>query len=192
MGTAWTSLVVAVVGVAGTLVASLLTQRRADRTKRLELAALAEERERERHHGERLRHADLAEARAQASLALRRTCYVSLNTACRQYLTAQVNYLKALRAGDPEAGRACLALLEERRTAHRDSYAEAQMVVPGEVLDAARAANRLLNDSYGALLRSGGDLTDGDTARLRRGLDSGWNALTVLRRRMRNDLGLDP
>lgn len=44
MDASWTGLLITLVGVAGTLGAALLTQNRADRTKRMELQAAAEQR----------------------------------------------------------------------------------------------------------------------------------------------------
>ncbi|WP_432085277.1 hypothetical protein [Streptomyces sp. bgisy095] len=54
MGANWSALLIAVVGVAGTLGAALLTQVRADRTKRMELRAAADQRREERDHAEEL------------------------------------------------------------------------------------------------------------------------------------------
>lgn len=58
MGASWTALLIAVVGVAGTLGAALVTQVRADRTKRMELLAAAEQRREERGHAEQLIRAE--------------------------------------------------------------------------------------------------------------------------------------
>ncbi|MGJ3560287.1 hypothetical protein ACR6C2_24330 [Streptomyces sp. INA 01156] len=50
-------------GVVGTLGAALLTQNRADRTKRLELQAAAEQQREERRHAEALLQTEQAQAR---------------------------------------------------------------------------------------------------------------------------------
>ena len=107
MDASWSGLWIAGVGVAGTLGAAVLTQSRADRARRMESQS--------------------------ESLERRRTCYVTLNTAARQYLTEMGNYLHALQ--HDEGAAASLENLEAARMTYRDSYAEAQMIVPTVVLD---------------------------------------------------------
>ncbi|GAA2391436.1 hypothetical protein GCM10010420_14410 [Streptomyces glaucosporus] len=157
MGGGWTGLVVAVVGVVGTLGAALLTQNRADRIKRLELQAAAEQRREEHQHAEKLLQAEQAQARQRESLELRRRCYIDLNTASRQFLTAMTNYLHALRNNvDVEAS---LEQLETSRSAYRDSYSEAQMIAPSPVLHASSTAKARLNTAYGKIKRIGPSLS---------------------------------
>lgn len=191
MGDRWLALATAVVGVVGTLGAALLTQRRADRTKRLELAASAEQQREERQHSEQVRQAEREETLRREHLELRRTCYIALNTASRQYLTAQVNLLHALRNGIDANIRE--EELDTRRTAHRDSYAEAQMIGPAAVLDTAGQASRHLNSCYGALKeaaatpaasRQTGETFDEDVA-------TAWRLLSTMRHTMRRDLGIE-
>ncbi|MFI8824693.1 hypothetical protein [Streptomyces sp. NPDC053431] len=193
MGESWVALVVAVVGVVGTLGAALLTQSRADRTKRRELAAAAEQQREDRRHAEAVRRAERDEARARERLELRRGCYIALNTAARQYQIAQVNVAHALRAqGDP-GGR--LAELEERRIAFRTTYAEAQMIVPDVVLSSAREVSHWLNGGYGSLKRlvaAGDDTpTEQDFERFQERVDRGWSLLARMRGVMRRDLAID-
>lgn len=191
MGDTWGALAVAVVGVVGTLGGALLTQGRADRTKRLELQVMAQQQREERQHAEQARRAERAEAHQRDFLDLRRACYISLNTASRQYLTAQVNLQHALRSGS--GVEACLDQLETRRTAHRDSYAEAQMVVPTTVLTVAGAASRHLNRGYGMLKQllvappaapEALDAFDGQ-------VNASWELLSEMRYTMRDDLSVD-
>jgi hypothetical protein len=191
VGEQWTALAVALVGVVGTLGAALLTQSRADRSKRTELQVLAEQQREERAHAARAREAERAETRQRELLALRRACYIALNTAARQYQTAQVNVLHALRghAGLDD----CLEQLETRRVAHRDSYAEAQMIVPDPVLTSASRANRSLNSGYGTLRQLAADPPPG-TERLdafEDRIEVSWGLLSVLRQEMRQDLAVD-
>ncbi|MGX5209927.1 hypothetical protein ACWKT3_14680 [Streptomyces violaceus] len=143
-------------GVVGTLGAALLTQNRADRTKRLELQAAAEQRREERQHAEALLQAEQAQARQRESLELRRKCYIDLNTASRQFLTTMTNYLHALRHNvDVDAS---LAQLETSRSAYRDSYSEAQMIAPRPVLHASSVAKTRLNTAYGKIKKLGPSL----------------------------------
>jgi chromosome segregation ATPase len=184
-------LVVAVVGVAGTLGGALLTQGRADRTKRLELQAMAQQQRDERHHAEQVRRAEHAEAWRREFLDLRRACYISLNTASRQYLTAQVNLQHALRADD--GVETCLEELETRRTTHRDSYAEAQMVAPTAVLAVAGATSRHLNRGYKTLkqLIAASPASVEALDAFRGQVNRSWELLSEMRNMMRGDLGVD-
>ncbi|CBG75048.1 MULTISPECIES: hypothetical protein [Streptomyces] len=191
MGDTWAALAVAAVGVVGTLGAALLTQSRADRTKRLELQALARQQGEERAHGEHVRRAELSAARGRELLDLRRACYIALNTAARQYQTAQVNLWHALKEGT--GVEECLHQLDERRDAHRESYAEAQMIVPAAVLAAAGTAGRQLNSGYGTLKKAlAGPAADATAlAAFEPQLRSAWTLLSDMRHTMRRDLGVD-
>ncbi|MGW6054290.1 hypothetical protein [Streptomyces sp. NPDC055189] len=191
MGGDWITLAAATAGVLGTLGAALLTQRRADQTKRMELQALAASQREERRHTERVRRAEHAEAAHRELLALRRACYIAFNTAARQYQTAQVNLLHALRSGTEVD--ACREQLETQRLAHRDSYAEAEMILPAAVFSVAREANQQLNASYGRLKQIEGqletrerELDDFDVD-----IEVSWALLSGLRHAMRHDLGVD-
>lgn len=191
MGAGWTALLVAVVGVVGTLGASLLTQSRADRTKRMEMQAAAEQRREERDHAEAMLEMERARHRAEESIALRRACYITLNTAARQYLTAQVDFMHALRNGT--GIEAALEQLEARRTTLRESYAEAQMIVPLQVMAGAGAASRRLNAGYGRLKQIAGSTpyNQEDLNTFEAGVEQSWALLSEMRQQMRFDLGVD-
>jgi hypothetical protein len=187
-----TTLLVAIVGVIGTLGGVLLTQNRADRTKRMELAQAAAQRLEERQHADLQRETERAEVREQEAAAARRACFISLNTAARQYLTALTNYMHALlRGGAVEASG---DQLEARRLAYRDSYAAAQMIVPLEVLHAASTVNRKLDTAYGMLKRI--ETQTDERVELLQAMQDDlseiWVCLRELRRQMRLDLGIDP
>lgn len=192
VGGGWAGLVVAVVGVVGTLGAALLTQNRADRTKRLELEAAAEQRREERQHAEALLRAEQAQVRQRESLELRRRCYVELNTASRQFLTTMNSYLHALRHdGDADAA---LAELEASRAAYRDRYSEAQMIAPRPVLRACGVAKDRLNAAYGKIKQQAPALS-GSAAGLQALEDElhqqVWPCVGAQKDAMRADLGVD-
>jgi TPR repeat protein len=191
VGDTWAALAVAAVGVVGTLGAALLTQSRADRTKRLELQSLARQQGEERADGERVRRAELSAARGRELLDLRRACCIALNTAARQYQTAQVNLWHALREGT--GVEECLHQLDERRSAHRETYAEAQMILPAAVLAAAGTVSRQLNNGYGTLKKALAGPSP-DAAALEAfepQMRSAWTLLSDMRHTMRRDLGVD-
>jgi hypothetical protein len=163
--------VVAVVGVVGTLLSALLTQRAAERSRR-----------REQERVERAQA--LAREREE-----RRGCYVALNTASRQYLAALTDQLHALvRTEDPRAVR---QRLTEARDLHRDVYAEAQMRLPESVLALAGEVAQGLGTLYGTLRRlDDGVPRPGDSLDAAQGeIDPLWERLRELRRGMRADLG---
>ncbi|QGV78537.1 hypothetical protein [Streptomyces ficellus] len=192
MGAGWVGLLIAVVGVAGTLGAALLTQNRADRTKRMELRAAAEQRREERDHALELLRVERADERQRESLERRRACYISLNTAARQYLTAMTSHLHALRRG--EDSDASLENLEAARLSFRDCYAEAQMIAPDAVSRASGAAKSRLNAAYGTLREYGA--APADHAEELAGLEGEfhrevWPYVGEMKRAMRADLGVD-
>ncbi|MFI9150086.1 hypothetical protein [Streptomyces sp. NPDC053367] len=194
MGESWVALAVAVVGVAGTLGAAQLTQSRADRIKRLELEALARQQREDREHAERVRQSEAAEARRRERLELRRACYIDLNSAFRQYQSAQIDLLHALRSSDGIA--ACAERLEESRAAQRASYAQAQMIAPEPVRRTISAAGHQIGHCYGILKQFLDDSTPRpDAAALDEftsvEVERTWAALSALRQALRRDLGVD-
>ncbi len=192
MSASWTALLIAVVGVAGTLGAALLTQVRADRTKRMELQAAAEQRREERGHAEELLRAEQARQGQRESLERRRACYITLNTASRQYLTEMTNHLHALRRGDGVA--ASLENLEAARLAYRDSYAESQMIVPETVSRATSATKRRLNEAYGKLRKYAEEpsLYAAELEAMKDDLHQDvWPYVGAMKKAMRADLGVE-
>lgn len=192
MGSNWVGLLVAVVGVAGTLGAALLTQNRADRTKRMELEAAARQRREERDHAGDLLKAEQAVQRQREGLERRRTCYIKLNIASRLYVTEMTNYLHALRSGQDVD--VALSSLEAARLAHRESYAESQMISPDVVLRPSGAAKSALNAAYGKLRTYGAAPATyaEELANLERVFQADvWPYLGALRKTMRDDLGIE-
>ncbi|WP_330307944.1 MULTISPECIES: hypothetical protein [unclassified Streptomyces] len=166
-----TALLVAVVGVVGTLLSALLTQRAADRS-----------RQRERERAERLR-----ERRSEAQEL--RSCYVALNTSARQYLAALTDHVHAL--GRDEELRSVRQRLAEARDQHRDVYAEAQMRVPERVLELAGGLSHDLGAVFGMVRRlDDGVPRAGDSPVVaKENLDALWGRLREIRREMRAELG---
>ncbi|MFE7811314.1 hypothetical protein ACFU5P_04885 [Streptomyces sp. NPDC057433] len=177
-------LIAAVVGVCGTLCATWLTQRSAERS-----------REAERRDAEHLRRAEGKAREEERMYELRRANYIALNQAARRYFGALANELHRLPSDGGGAGREPmeeLADLEEVRIAYRACYAEAQMVVPDSVLTVASAVNRELNQAYGILkrLHAGTPRERDDPRQVRAHLDAARGLLHDLRRDMRLDLGI--
>lgn len=166
-----TSSVVAVVGVVGTLLSALLTQRAADRS-----------RQREQERAEQLweRRSEAQELRA---------CYVALNASVRHYLAALTDQVHALgREGELPLVR---QRLTEARDQHREVHAEAQMRLPERVLGQAGDVSRELGAVYGMVRRlDDGVPRQGDSpASVQEGIDALWGLLREMRREIRADLG---
>ncbi|WP_425443721.1 hypothetical protein [Streptomyces pini] len=167
-----TTLLAAAVGVVGTLLSALLTQRAADRGR---------QREQER--------AERTWERRSGTQELR-SCYVAFNTATRRYLAALTDQLHAL--GRDEDPRPVRQRLTEARDRHREVYAEAQLRVPERVLELTGALSRELGAVYGMLRRlDDGVPRAGDcAAAAQERIDALWRGLREARREMRTDLGV--
>ncbi|MFH9402409.1 hypothetical protein ACH4JS_21995 [Streptomyces sp. NPDC017638] len=166
-----TAPVVAIVGVVGTLLSALLTQRAADRSRRRELDRTEQVRERRRHAQEL------------------RACSVALNASARQYLAALTDQVFAL--GRDEELRIVRQRLTEARDQYRDVYAEAQMRLPERVLALVADLSHDLGAAYGMVRRlDDGAPRAGDSAQaVRESIDELWGRLRRTRREMRTELG---
>jgi hypothetical protein len=138
-----TALAVAIVGMAGTLVAPLVTQWLVMRARQQELRAGRERR---------------AEERQRDGWRERRDAYVALNAAFRAFRRAMRNH--ALDATDQTR-----AELEQARQAFDLRHAEGQLVTSDPVMDAARSASILLSDAYDRLRRLDGATPGSEEAR---------------------------
>ncbi|MEV7280549.1 hypothetical protein [Streptomyces sp. NPDC093111] len=162
----------ALVGVVGTLMSALLTQRAADRSRRREQQRVEE----------------LWERRAEEAELW--SCYVALNASGRHYLAALTDQLYAL--GDELEAPRARQRLADARDQHREVYAEAQMRLPERVLDHAAGVSRGLGGVYGMVRRLDGGLPrPGDSpAAAQEAIAALWSRLRDMRREMRADLGV--
>jgi len=135
-----TTVLVAVLGVCGTLLSPILVQQIASRAKRLEFDLQRQQQLDERR-----------ESRRQQALDERRAMYAAFNTAARRYTQALRAYLRAIYNG--EVSDEDKALLAGARQSYRDLYSDAQMVFPDEVLAVASSVNTALGDTYGKARR---------------------------------------
>jgi hypothetical protein len=140
MWSAILALVIAVVGVCGTLASAIFTQRLSQKAKVEEL-----------EHTERLRLAEEETAEKKRKIDQLRSCYVQLNGNDRNYRDAMLAYAYALKAGS--SGETEAAEVSAVRRAQRNARAEAQMIVSEEVLDSEGRVNAQLTVAYGCLQR---------------------------------------
>ncbi|MFJ3301927.1 hypothetical protein ACIPSA_02165 [Streptomyces sp. NPDC086549] len=176
-----TSLLIALLGILGTLASGLLAQRSAERAKAKELV-----------QAERQRIDDREYQAGLAALETLRACCVGLNTAALDYHSELNRFRYALQADavtDEMRTR-----LDEARREHRAHYSQAQMAVPDAVLAAATAVNIRLNRLYGVLKRLDGGLPP---ARPEESVDEArahiiamWDHLEHLQSVMRESVGV--
>lgn len=166
------ALLAAVVGIVGTLMSALLTQRAADRSRQRELA----------------RAGEVWDRRAEAQGLW--SCYVALNTSGRHYLAALTDQLCALgREAELPSARQRLTAARDQ---HREVYAEAQMRLPDRVLDHAGAVSHGLGAVFGMVRRLDDGLQrPGDSSEAaHEEIEALWARLREMRREMRADLGV--
>ncbi|MFD5876577.1 hypothetical protein [Streptomyces sp. NPDC060322] len=176
MSTGVIALLVAVVGVAGTLLAPITTAWVSSRSRRQEFE-LQERSDRAK------RHIDAAET----YLERRREIYVALNSGARRYRFRILEDLYALRSGtgpDPAT--------EAARIEFQDTYAQAQMLVPDDVLRACQTVRVALAEARKLL-----EALDGDSARDQQKWQEAhtfllqmWDAIGEMQLAMRRDLGI--
>jgi hypothetical protein len=173
------ALVVAVVGVLGTLMSGLLAHRGSLRAKHVELTHLARERQEERRAQER------REIREQ-----RRASYALFNQALRQHHAALFRQYLDLRAGRTDT--AAHAEVRETGDALRDVYAESQMVASDDVMTMGGGVFHLLSRIRALLAGESAD-RDGLEVPLdevERRLRRASRGLYEVRQTMRADLGI--
>ncbi len=134
------TVVVAILGVAGTLSSPLLAQRIADRAKRQDFEFEMQRRREDRHEDDR-----------RAATQERRAIYAKLNTTARQYEQAIYQYLRVISNGPARPGQE--AELVAARETFRELYSDAQMILPDQVLAAAMEMSYGLGQAYGKARR---------------------------------------
>ncbi|CAM5508429.1 hypothetical protein SRIMR7_40560 [Streptomyces rimosus subsp. rimosus] len=171
--------VIAILGIGGTLAAAVITQRGADRARTREL-----------EHTRQLQREEREYAAHEAQMEQRRTCYAALSAGTRDLANVMAKVLHALEKG--ELTEELRSDLDRARRDHRLRHAEAQMILPDGVARAASTANRYLGDLYGLLMRPHGNTArDGESLEAaREGLDKLWDPLWAMRHVMRVDLGI--
>lgn len=168
------TMVVAFVGLVGTLGAAALTQFVVIRNKRLDAE---------------IQHRSRVTELTAAATADKLATYVQLNAASRDFRSVGHDYLVTkLHGKGPEN----LDQIEEARAKYREIYARAQMVLPDQVFWLAAEVNDCLGQSYRALhdldKGSGGSLTG---EKLHQWYDGPLeDALKQLRYVLREDLGV--
>ncbi|MFD5628644.1 hypothetical protein [Streptomyces sp. NPDC127072] len=137
---------VALVGVMGTLLAPLTTAWVSSRVRLQEFEMQ-----------ERASAAARQEQSAAADLERRRVAYIALNSSARQWRILLMEDVNAQRTGDG-VGEAT----EQARQAFQADFAQAQMLVPDYVLDAANRVRIALAEARKRLDCRSGSNSEGD------------------------------
>ncbi|MFJ4579567.1 hypothetical protein [Streptomyces echinatus] len=179
MGSALIGLAAAVVGVTGTLVASVLSQRHLARVQ-------SEQFERQQQAAEAQWHRE----QQVAELNRRREGYIQVNASFRRYRTQLTNFLWNVHKGavTPDERE----LVEEARRDHHSVLAEAQLVASAAVLVELDGMTTALSEVYRRTmcLEEGNPDPDGSFNEIRTDFVRLWERWEGMRAVMRADLGL--
>ncbi|MFD7340905.1 hypothetical protein ACFV98_33685 [Streptomyces violascens] len=179
MGSAIIGLAAAVVGVTGTLVAPLLSQR---------LVARVQSQEHERQ--QRAIEAQWRREQQVAELTRRRDGYMQVNASFRRYRTQLMNFLWNVhkQAVTPD-GR---EQVEDARRDHHSIIAGAQLVASAAVLVELDGMTNALSEVYRRImcLEEGNPDPDGSFNEIRTDFVRLWERWEGMRDVMRSDLGL--
>ncbi|MCO8301297.1 hypothetical protein [Streptomyces sp. RKCA744] len=179
MDNAMIALATAMVGVIGTLLSPVLSQR---------LIARVQSDQLERQQ----RAADIQWQREQekAEQDRKRSCYTTTNSAYRRYRVQLMNYLWHVHQDGvtPELREQ----LEEARHAHHAAFAEAQMIASTRVLAELDTVAKALSETYRRTkcLEEGTPDPDGSFEEIQADLHWLWERWKQMRSIMRADLGI--
>ncbi|MEU6287190.1 hypothetical protein [Streptomyces sp. NPDC046988] len=179
MGSALIGLAAAVVGVTGTLIASVLSQRHLARVQSEEFARHQQAAEAQWHREQQV-----------AELSRRRDSYMQVNASFRRYRTQLMNFLWDVHKGTVTSN--AREQVEEARRDHHSVFAEAQMVVSPAVLVELDGMTTALSDVYRRTmcLEEGNPDPDGSFTEIRTDFVRLWERWEDMRTVMRADLGL--
>jgi hypothetical protein len=135
MNASITALIIAIVGVLGTLVAPIVSQR-------LSAGVRREEFERQRSQ----RKDEYGREQQEKVLAIKRSCYVTVISAARRYRLELMGYLHAVNHGSVDDN--ARDRLEEARLVFNTSLAETQLTGTASVLEALEPIRKGMSVSY--------------------------------------------
>ncbi|WP_141206240.1 hypothetical protein [Streptomyces griseorubiginosus] len=178
MGGVLLALIAGAFGVAGTLLAPVLSQRS-------QAKALAADFERQ----QRAAQGQWQREQFQTEFEKRRACYVATNAAFRKYRVQLMNFLWDVHRGNVDD--AATQALEEARHAHHAAFAEAQMIASDTVLDHLDQLATALGNAYRRTkdLEEGHPGPDGSFEEVEAHLRHFWVDWKEMRSAMRDDLG---
>ncbi|MFG2297170.1 hypothetical protein [Streptomyces sp. NPDC048603] len=181
MGGGLIALAAATVGVIGTLLAPVVSQRLLARAQAEQF-----DRQQETAHAQWLRE---QEAAGQARL---RECYMAANAGYRRFRVELMNFLWLVRKEEVTAE--ARQELEAARHAHHAAFAEAQMIASAPVLRELDDLTTAVSETYARIVRlsAGTPVAGGSFEEIHDELQRLWGRGDGLRAVMRADLGVDP
>lgn len=173
------AILIATVGVFGTLAASIISQRLSSRARREEFEMQKSERLEGRQHEQ-----------LTGELAKKRSSYIAFMASARRYRTEITNYLYIVQQGT--ADRTFQANLEDARQAYINSFAEAQLSASPQVLVMLEPFNIGLGKAYRAAkrLEHGKPEPDDSIDKIESSVQELWSQWNDMREAMRQDLGV--
>ncbi|MFJ1669449.1 hypothetical protein ACIOK4_24200 [Streptomyces bottropensis] len=173
------SLIVAVVGVLGTLLSGVLAYRSALRSKSMEL-----------DHAERQRRDERSATDRREAMNERKASYTAFNQHLRHFHQVLSRHYLALEAG--QASPEQTQERDESRRNLRNVYAEAQMVVPDEVLAVGGKLVHQLHRVHALLAQHEQQTSTADESLedIKERLEKASEGLYEVRQTMRKDLGI--
>jgi hypothetical protein len=172
-----TALTIAIVGVFGTLLAPVVSQRLSARARR-------EEFDQQRLH----KHDEYSREKQEANYASKRACYITLSITARRYRVELMNYLHAVDKGavDDNANQK----LQETRTGFWSSVSETELTGSQIVLEPLGRFRVGVTRAYAAIknLEEGHPEPNGSFEELRAFLFKIWDEWPEVLTAMRADL----
>lgn len=174
------AVLIATVGVLGTLGAPIVSQWLATRTKRVDF---------EMRKSERLD--DFRLTQGQTDAANKRACYIAFMVNARRYRLGVTNYLDKVKVGAVD--KAERDELGAARRAYLESFAEIQLTASLQALAAIQPFNDGLSEAYRAAkqFENQGPKPGGSVEEVKAFLDKLWDQWNDMREAMRNDLGVE-
>jgi hypothetical protein len=176
----WVALLVAAVGMLGTLTSPVITQRLSARAKLEESDARRRDAQESRGHAHR-----------ESVVREKKAAYVTFNAAARRYRVEQMNYLHAIES--KSADETDRRELREARRAYSLGLAEMQIVASDSVMAVVERITSDLSPAYKAIksLENGTPDSGWSFEEIQEHLLRTWEHWASLREAMRHDLGLD-
>ena len=180
MDSSTVALVIAVVGVLGTLAGTIVSQVLSARARRADFDMQRSQ-----------RREDYIHERQKADLANKRSCYIAMMASSRRYRVELMNYLYMVKQKTINSD--ARNDLENARRAYLDSIAEVQIVATLKVLSTIDPVGSGLSKAYHAIkqLQSGEPEPDGSFEEIDRFLKELWDQWRYMREAMRQDLGIE-
>jgi hypothetical protein len=171
------ALVIAAVGVLGTLSASIVTQISSARTQLRTFEMQGSSRKEE-----------YCREQEQVVLSIKRSCYIGMMANSRRYRLELMNYLYAVKS--QTVSDSVIAELEEARRAYSTSVSETELTADAAVLTVINSIDEALSDSFQSIKEHerAQARTDNSFAEIIDTLKKFWDLWPLMQQAMRREL----